>query len=249
MIVPIRVRYCSGVVEQAPTLRVAFVAAYPRYVANVLAQRGIAIQTVIADGIVVGTSVLDGLLASLEVTPMGLQRQSPLELFREALRPVHDALEVAGVDAPPLDDQQRALLPWDTYALSPGSSRQLGEQAHEAHIRWGLQKARAQSQRPRAGLLCAEADAPRLLQQLNELGYEVCKLPSSRPLTLGLVDIEMPGADSVIADVSVAGVRVVAFGSQPDDMVQVRTKALGAGVVVSRDDLLSDVAAYLPTIV
>ncbi|MCL1600841.1 MAG: hypothetical protein M3112_04805, partial [Actinomycetia bacterium] len=53
-------------------IRQAFVAAYPQYVAGVLTERGIEMEPVIADGIVIGTGVLDGLLASLEAMTPGL---------------------------------------------------------------------------------------------------------------------------------------------------------------------------------
>ncbi len=110
-------------------------------------------------------------------------------------------------------------------------------------------KARAHGARPRAGLLCVEADAPNLLEQLNALGYEVRKLPSVEEFVLGVVDISVPGADRVIADMASAGTRVVAFGVDPDDIVQIRTKALGASVVLSRTEFLNDLAGHLPTIV
>jgi len=235
--------------DPAPNIRASFVAAYPEYVARVLADRGIEIGPSIADAIVVGTGVLEGLLAALERTPAGLQRHTPLEIFGESLRPVDNALGIAGIKAQPSDDQQRALVPRDSHGLSPGSSQQLGADAHEAHLRWGAWKARAHAVRPRAGLLCIESDAPVLLEQLNELGYEVQNLPSADSLALGLVDISVAGADQIIADVSSAGTLVVAFGPDPDDMVRIRTKALGASVVATRVELLDDLGSYLPMIV
>jgi hypothetical protein len=105
------------------------------------------------------------------------------------------------------------------------------------------------STQPRAGLLCLESDAPLLLEQLDELGYEVQMLPTADALSFGLVDIGGDGADLVIADLSAVGTRVIAFGVDPDDIAQIRTKALGASVIVSRDALLSDLAAYVPMVV
>lgn len=242
------VGYRSPVTDPAPNIRGAFVAAYPEYVARVLTDRGIEIVPVIADSIVVGTGLLDGSLGSLERTPAGLQRHSPLELFREALRPVDNALDVAGIEMPS-PDGPRGALRWDRYGLSPGSSKQLGVEAYEVHLRWGIWKARAHGVRPPAGLLCLEADAPILLEQLNALGYEVHKLPSAGEFVLGLIDISVAGADQVITDMASAGTRVVAFGADPDDIAQIRTKALGASVVLSRTELLDDLAGHLPTIV
>ena len=123
--------------DELPTIRETFVAAYPQYVAALLTDRGVEIDSTIADGIVIGTGVLDGLLASFQARPPGLATHSPLELFREALRPVDRALDVAGVEPPVIDANQRNVLPWDRYALSPGSAQQLGPAAYDAHLEKG----------------------------------------------------------------------------------------------------------------
>ncbi len=154
-----------------------------------------------------------------------------------------------GIDVPLLGGRRRVPLDRDRYGLSPSSSKQLGPDAYEVHPRWGTWRAQAHGVRPRAGLLCVEADAPNLVEQLDALGYEVQKLPSMEELVLGVVDISVPGADRVIADMAGAGTRVVAFGADPDDMAQIRTKALGASVVVSRSELLDDLAEHVPRIV
>jgi hypothetical protein len=235
--------------EEPIGIRVAFVAAYPRYVAEVLTERGIEIEAVIADGIVIGTGVLDGLLASLEALTPGLAERSPLELFREALRPVDHALGVAGVEPPSVDGYKREMLPWDRYAMSPGSSQQLGSEANEAHLRWGLSKAEAFAAQPRAGLRCLDADAPRLLSQLDALGYRVLRLPSAESVSIGLVDIDGGDSDPVISGLAAAGVLTIAFGVDPDDIDQIRFKALGATVVVPKQSLLKDLAPHIPAIV
>jgi len=235
--------------EEPIGIRVAFVAAYPRYVAEVLTERGIEIEPVIADGIVIGTGVLDGLLASLEALTPGLAERSPLELFREALRPVDHALGVAGIEPPSIDGYQREVLPWDRYAMSPGSSQQLGSEANEAHLRWGLSKAEAFAAQPRAGLRCLDADAPRLLSQLDALGYRVLRLPSAESVSIGLVDIDGGDSDAVISGLAAAGVLTIAFGVNPDDIEQIRFKALGATVVVPKESLLKDLAPHIPAIV
>lgn len=230
------------------TVRETFVAAFPPYVAGVLAERGVEIDATIADGIVVGTAVLDGLLASLEARPPGLASHSPLELFREALRPVDNALAVAGVEQPPIDAHQLNVLPWDRYALSPGSSQQLGAAAHDAHLRWGIAKFQAHADQPTVGLRCREADAPRLLEQLDSLGYRVLRLPASEAVSVGIVEIDDGGVDRIVAGLAAKGAHVVVFGADPDDMQQIRFKALGAAVVVRRKSLLDDLATHLPTI-
>ena len=234
--------------DDPPALREAFVAAFPVYVATVLTERGIAVEPVIADGIVIGTGVLDGLLSTLEATPQALAAHSPLELFREALRPVDRALDVAGVDPPMVDSAQRELLPWDRYALSPGSSAPLGDAAHSAHLRWGVEKARAHTMKPIAGLRCADVDAPRLLEQFNALGYRVLRLPTSEAVSVGVVDLDSGGVDPIVMDLATAGSQVVVFGSDPDDIQQSRFKALGATAVVPKRMVLENLAAHIPSL-
>lgn len=234
--------------DEPASLRDTFVAAYPEYVAALLSDRGIEIDSVIADGIVVGTGVLDGLLTSLESTPMGVVSNSPLELFREALRPVDHALDMSGIEPPLIDAQQRKLLPWDRYALSPGSSQPLGPRAHEAHLRWGVMKARTHVSQPRAGLRCADTDAPRLLEQLNAMGFRVLRLPTDEAVSVGIVDIDAAGVDEIVSDLATAGARIIVFGEDPDDLQQIRFKALGATSVVPKQSLMDDLEAHLPVI-
>lgn len=230
-------------------IRKPFVAAYPQYVAATLTERGIEMEPVIADGIVIGTGVLDGLLASLEAMTPGLASRSPLELFREALRPVDRALDVAGVEPPHIDANQRQLLPWDRYALSPGSSLVLGAAAHEAHVQWGIAKAQAFAAQPKAGLRCFDVDAPLFLSQLDALGYRVLRLPSTEDVSVGLVDIDGGDVGSIISDLATAGAFVVAFGVDPEDTEQIRHKALGATTVIPKRMLLGDLASHIPAVV
>lgn len=235
--------------EQPLGIREAFVAAYPQYVAATLNERGIEMEPVIADGIVIGTGVLDGLLASLEAMTPGLASRSPLELFREALRPVDNALGVAGVEPPQVDADHRQLLPWDRFALSPGSSLVLGATAHQAHVQWGIAKAQAFAAQPKAGLRCFDVDAPRFLSQLEVLGYRVLRLPSTEDVSVGLVDIDEGDVDSIISDLATAGTFVVAFGADPEDTEHIRFKALGATAVIPKQALLDDLADCIPAIV
>jgi len=229
-------------------VRETFVAAYPEYVAAILAERGVDVDGTVADGIVVGAGVLDGLLASLEAKPTGLATRSPLELFREALRPVDNALAVAGVEPPAIDRGQKHVLPWDRYELSPGSAQQLGPAAYEAHLRWGIEKARAHVGKPTAGLRCRDEDAPRLLEQLDDLGYRVIRLPASEPISVAVMDIESRETDAILSELATAGTPAIVFGDDPDDLEQVRFKALGATAVLPRRMILDDLAEHVPII-
>jgi hypothetical protein len=235
--------------DRPPTVRETFVAAYPRYVAAVLTDRGVEIDATIADGIVIGTGVLDGLLASLEAKPPGLATHSPLELFREALRPVDRALDVAGVEPPVVDANQRDVLPWDRYALSPGSAQQLGPGAHDAHLRWGIAKTMAHVEKPPAGLRCREEDAPRILEQLDGLGYRVIRLPAEEEVFVAVVDIDGEAVDGIISQLATAGTHVIVFGDDPDDMQQIRYKALGAATVLPKQAIFDDLSDHIPIIV
>jgi len=164
-------------------IRGTFVAAYPRYVSQLLIDRGIGIDTTIADAVVEGTGVLDALLLGLSEEPVLEQRSSPLELFREALRPIDRALALLGVPVPH-GTGARSIVPWDRYALAPGSSKVLGEAAHEAHLRWGLAKAAEvaafvdSTAGPTLGIFSSSADRALIVRQAEIASYRTVLLPS-----------------------------------------------------------------------
>lgn len=110
-------------------------------------------------------------------------------------------------------------------------------------------KARKNVMRPRIGLLCSDAVAPFLIGQLAALGYEALRLPAAESVSVAIVDIDAGRADELIAALSGEGSRVVAFGPDPDDLRQMRARALGADSVVSTRALLADVGSHVPTIV
>lgn len=230
-------------------LRSALVEAYPGYVAGVLTSRGIAVDEVVADAIVEGTAVLDGLLASLDATPTLEQRTSPLELFREALRPVDRALALVG--APEATDVRGDQAAWDRYGLAPGSSQVLGDRAHEAHLAWGVRKAAAMAPlvtRPRAVLMTTADRHGELVPAVEELGY-VVPTREGEPVAAALIDVGLGGiAHEAIRRWATSGAYVVAFGDEIDDLSTDGLRALGADVVVATSRLLADPSAHLPTI-
>ena len=224
--------------DQAPSeLHGLLVAEYPRYVARVLESRGIAVDEMIADAIVEGVAVLDGLLTTFDRTPALEQRTSPLELFREALRPVDHALAVAGVTAPSAGGRPRSLA-WDRYDLAPGSSQVLGGEVHEAHMRWAIGKAQAIApmvNRPTATIVGSAPGDDRLTAAVEALGYAV-----GADGAVLIVDADGPSANEAIAEAVRSErppSRIIAHGRTIDDLRGTALRALGAHVVVDTQRL------------
>lgn len=241
--------------DEARALRDAFVAAYPQYVARLLVERGIEINELLADAIVEGTAVLDGLLTTLLATPPRKQRHSPLELFREALRPVDRALTTIGAPRPADDGVQRRLHPWDGYGLSPGSSQVLGPAAHDAHLSWGIRKAMMVGawsspeppDRPVAVLLCREGDRDQLAVALRAAGYGV-SLEVGEGMAYALVDLDERTGSDAVQDLVRSGVRVVAYGDHITDLVSMGLQASGVWKVVARSAVLADLSLIVPMV-
>lgn len=235
------------------SIRRSFVDAYPRYVAAVLASRGIEVDDVLADAIVEGTAVLDGLLTTLEATELVDQTSSPLELFREALRPIDRALALVGAPPPLPGSGATRTAPWDRYALSPGSSQVLGQRAQEAHVAWGLGKAQAlaryvdSTQGPAVGLLCAAGDLNGFVAEAEALHYRTVMLPSESDVSVAVICADEAGADGVVREVS-RRARVIVYGRSIDDLDQVRFASLGATSVVHAPALFGRLSEHLPVI-
>ncbi|MFO7700908.1 MAG: hypothetical protein R6W79_09930 [Acidimicrobiia bacterium] len=234
-------------------LHEAFVEAYPAYVARTLESMGIAVDEVVADAIVEGAAVLDGMLTSLDRLDPIDQRHSPLELFREALRPVDRALGMAGIPPPgpahglgsPWD-----RVTWDRYGLAPGSSQVLGHRAHEAHLRWGLAKAVALApmvNRPYARIVASGDRLDALGSAVTELGYRTSS-PDDGPPSVAIIDASVPGGHDAIRRAVGEGAHVVVFGDAIDDLEIAGLRALGVALVVTTSALLRDPQAHLPAI-
>jgi hypothetical protein len=234
-------------------LHESFVEAYPEYVARTLESMGITVDEVVADAIVEGAAVLDGLLSAFDRLDPIDQRHSPLELFREALRPVDRALAVEGI--PPSDPTRglgatRDRAAWDRYGLAPGSSQVLGNRAHEAHVRWGLAKAAVLApmvNRPYARIVAFGDRFDALSSAVTELGYRTAS-PDHGPPSVAIIDASVPGGHDAIRRAVAEGAHVVAFGDAIDDLESVGLRALGAALVVTTSALLRDPRAHLPVI-
>ena len=234
--------------EQPSDLRRLLVDEYPRYVARTLEGRGITVDDVIADAVVEGVSVLDGLLTTFDHTPLVEQRTSPLELFREALRPVDHALAVVGVPAG-APGGRPASLAWDRYDLAPGSSQMLGPDVHDAHMRWAITKAKAIApmvQRPTAQILVQDSDRERVAAIVERLGYQL-----SEPGSVLVVDADLPEATDAIAAAVSSGHpphRIVAYGRTLDDLRTMAVGASGAHVVVDAERFFGSPEEFLPVL-
>lgn len=249
-------QYRGPVEEYTHALRVAMVEAYPTYVASLLVFRRVAMTDVIADSIVEGTHVLDGLMATLETTPAALQRHSPLQLFREALRPVTKALSREGQAEVSRDPEQTALLPWDRYALAPASTSAIGEEVHEAHLAWGVVKAaslgatgeRTAPQRPLVWFVCREGDSESVVAEGMRAGYRMLPAPQwDRPVAV-LIDLAVDDAMELLGLAIHDDHRVVVYDDVIDDLRQPGLRAAGAWKIASRDDVLHRLGTILPVL-
>lgn len=235
-------------------IRSTFVDAYPRYVSLLLIERGIEVDPTIADAIVEGAGILDALLRGFMTEAARDQRSSPLELFREALRPIDRTLNLLGIPVPTGGSDARAIVPWDRYALAPGSSRVLGEAAHEAHLRWGLKKAVAvaafvdSTAGPSLGIFCALSERATIVSQAEAASYRTVPLPSRTSVSVAVVSADEPGADKIIRSISDHS-RVIVYATAIDDIDQIRFMSLGAFSTVSRDVVLRSLATLLPPLV
>lgn len=231
----------------------AFIEAYPRYVATVLRQQGVDIDELVADAIVEGVSVLDGLLTRFARVPLIEQSSSPLELFAESLRPIGKALDTAGIQ-PRSATAGLNLHPWDVHGLVPGSSKVLGDRAHSAHLAWGVSKAHAlgafdASSRPiRPGVLvlCRQDDARALDDSIALAGYRWVDSPHDGAV-VAIIDDRVDGSDAAVAEAVATGHRVVVYGDI-DDIRRVGLAAAGVWRTVSRSQILHDLEAVIPLI-
>ncbi|MCB1245738.1 MAG: hypothetical protein KDB69_00565 [Acidimicrobiia bacterium] len=238
-------------------IRATFVAAYPVYVARRLSERGVDVDAVVADAIVEGVAVLDALLADLETTEPVLQSASPLELFREALRPVGRVLDTQGVPPARRDPQQTAALPWDRHDLSPASARALGDEAEEAHLRWGVAKATRLGAPPGSTpvepatvrLIATAVTGDTVRASLVGIGYRVVVGGDTaiHPVVTVVGD-DVESMPAIVADRCAAGERVVVYGDAIDDVRVRGLMAAGVWKVVETDTIVHRPGTVLPVL-
>ena len=234
-------------------LHSAFVGAFSPYLKEILEQRGLPPlpPEVVSDA----QQWLDGELRAVLELPYPQQRRSPLEIFQEAMSGPTNALESAGARPPLRDPVSVAALPGDTYGIAPASSSPLGEEAFQAHLAWGVEKARAvaplvRSTGLRVLVLSGDLmDRSKFEDAVAGAGLQLVMWGQAeegeRP-AVAFVDLAHLDSDEVIKALSTDGVRVIAFGPHVDEDAMVRAGLLGADSVLPRSRLLNRIAEYLP---
>jgi hypothetical protein len=252
----------------------AFVAAYEPYLRRVAAERGYRVPDGWAQIVAQGRAGLEAALRELLSAPYADQRRSPLEVFQEAMQGPTEALATTGVDPADRDETARSALPGDHFGLAPASSQDLGRDAWEAHLAWGVAKARdvagvvpateappaprpVSSVRRRAVALVGTdlMDRSRIEPIVHAAGFslEVWRNPAAieeglagTAPVVALVDLRHPASDEAIRRAAAAGVRTFAFGPHVDDVALAGARSLGATDALTRAQFFRRLAALLP---
>ncbi|MFQ5948025.1 MAG: hypothetical protein ACE5KX_04095 [Acidimicrobiia bacterium] len=236
------------------------VAAYPEFVLRRLAELELDPPPGMDQALREGEQWLEEALGTLLSADYRQQSRSPLELFQEAMRFPTEALQVAGVPEVPRDPAARSALPGDRYDLAPASSAAIGDEVWQAHVAWGLAKARGLTAPGpvRVGLLGANLmDRSRIEEVAAEAGFELeawvdlgdlhRALAETRPLA-AFVDLEHPESDEAIRALIESDIRTVVFGPHVDDFALMRARSLGADDALARSRFFRKLRDLLPTI-
>lgn len=163
---------------------------------------------------------LDQELRALLSQPFSDQRQTPGELFRQALA--------------------AAGLP----------DRPLAEDAHQAHLAWGVAKAQALTapcvlyvgnDLMDRSKIAAAAEAAGLALRVAAGGD-----PDPAGAVRAFVDLSRPAADDAIRALTAAGVTTIGFGPHVDDVALVRARSLGADDALPRSVFFRRLPELLP---
>lgn len=238
--------YAGLVIEEAHRLHAALAAGLPGFLDGRLAELGVD-PGAMSDEVAAALAAVTDRLRDQLALPFDLQRATPLEVVRSALTDLGSVLDGRGVARPVPES-----FPDDPFGLAPSSAGELGEEALDASLRWGVAKARFLA-RPVALVVSSNLmDRSPLEAAASEAGYRVVASRSAHgaaaPL-VAFVDLELAGADAVIRELAAGGVTVVAYGPHVDDHALVRARALGAAAAEPRSRLFRNPAAYLPPLV
>ena len=258
---------CASVSQETDQLVTSLVAAFPGYIAGRLDAIGVIPDDAMTRAVGEAIKSLDADLRKLLSKSAAEQVESPLEVVRRATERVTVALEAAGVTQADRDDWAKENQPGDKYGLYPASSQQLGEQAWQLHLDWGVRKAEAV-----AGVVPASPPEPgpglpvvalfgvpidgrsRLVEGIERRGFGsvMWRNPAALENTqevrpaLAVVHLGHPGAHDAIRMLSDAGLGVVAVGEDVNDLTTPGILALGAREVVESSRLLSSLDRLLP---
>lgn len=233
-------------------LHSAFVGAFAPYLKGILEERGL---PALPDEVVSAAERwLDERLAGLLELRYPEQRRSPLEIVQEAMAGPTEALSAMAVKAPLRDPVSVAALPGDTYGLAPASSAVLGEVAFEAHLAWGIEKARVLAPLVSGAgrevvLLSGDLmDRSRFEEAVNDAGLRLQSWDSEtdqRPV-LAFVDLTHSDAETAITRLAADDVKTIAYGPHVDEDSMARAAHLGADAVLPRSQLFRSIRDHLP---
>ncbi len=152
-----------------------------------------------------------------------------------------DLLAAEGVPPRSRDRVAEGALPGDRYDLAPASSRALGDEAWRAHLAWGLAKAQALGGASGPVVLVSTDLMDRSRIESLVSGLVVWKTASEvaegltrlRPRA-AYVDLALPEARSIIADLAAVGVPVTAFGPHVDESALEAARRAGAEAALPR---------------
>ena len=250
-------------VPEARKLHVAFVAAMPSYVTALCAERGYPLDRDTVEAIQEATAMLDAELAAELEQDFRMQRRSPLEILRAALTVVSRSLSERGVTA---FDPSGRRSGEDPYGLAPGSSSDLGAEALDAHLRWGVAKAAAfvgdaapKAVKPAVAVMASDrAERDLLVASVEDRGMACVPVRNpgavqaaldDRAVMVAVVDLAHRSARDAIDQFIEHGVTTVAYGDAIDYLLETGLRAQGVRHVVDRQRLLADPTRFIPLIV
>jgi hypothetical protein len=238
----------------ASALHLAFVGGFRLYLNAIFAERDL--PEIPPDSIDNAEAWLDETLQALLELPFAEQRRSPLEIVQEAMTGITAALTSAGASKALRDPVTVAALPGDRYGLAPASSSALGEEAFQAHIAWGIAKAKTLAPlvsgagRGVAVVSGDLMDISRFEDAVNGVGLQLrvwgkTGEGESKPV-VAFVDLTHPAADEAIGGFTAEHVRVIAYGPHVDEDAMARAALLGASAVLPRSRLFKSITEHLP---
>ena len=254
-----------------PTVMEAFVAAFRPYVERVVEDIGLPLAGGVDDAISIGEQWLETELAQMSKTPAHELRHGPLEIFREAIRFPTAALEAAGVVPATRGDVEQRALPGDVYGIAPATSRDLGADAFDAHVAWGVERAQGfnidvtpRPVVPKANTspVAAIADTDPELREavassVKNIGYsatawrnpgEADAAVQEKRVSVAIISADHPSADEMLRICIAKDVPVFITGESLDDLSTARFTALGALSVVPTRLFVQQASRLLPRI-